>query len=220
MPFSPRGIEQSLVLPPRWPLILYTGTLYLSKHNCITPIRSSFQRVERFSNLSKEKGITAIRSYFNQLKDSTSIVLMLFVGGSWTIWVFGLKWWRRDPGTQIKLLPFFSSVPVAAILDFKMAAIFSIFWPTSQFLSPKWCQNDGNTNVCNIITFLESYWSFLFWRPSWISKWPTFSTYFGLYFNFRAPRELKMVVIPMLMMLRDVIRALGKLLVVVFLAAI
>ena len=28
MPFSPRGIEQSLVLPPRWPLILYTGTLY------------------------------------------------------------------------------------------------------------------------------------------------------------------------------------------------
>ena len=23
MPFSPRGIEQSLVLPPRWPLILY-----------------------------------------------------------------------------------------------------------------------------------------------------------------------------------------------------
>ena len=27
-PFSPRGIEQSLVLPPRWPLILYTGTLY------------------------------------------------------------------------------------------------------------------------------------------------------------------------------------------------
>ena len=28
MPFSQRGIEQSLVLPPRWPLILYTGTLY------------------------------------------------------------------------------------------------------------------------------------------------------------------------------------------------
>ena len=28
MPFSPRGIEQTLVLPPRWPLILYTGTLY------------------------------------------------------------------------------------------------------------------------------------------------------------------------------------------------
>ena len=24
MPFSPRGIEQSLVLPPRWSLILYT----------------------------------------------------------------------------------------------------------------------------------------------------------------------------------------------------
>ena len=69
---------------------------------------------------------------------------MLFVGDSWTIWVFGLKWWRRDPGTQIKLLPFFSSVPVVAILDFKMAAIFSIFWPISQFLSPKmrskWCQ--------------------------------------------------------------------------------
>ena len=72
-------------------------------------------------------------------------LLMLFVGGSWTIWVFGLKWWRRDPGTQIKLLPFFSSVPVAAILDFKMAAIFSIFWPTSQLLSylesSKWWQN-------------------------------------------------------------------------------
>ena len=31
MPFSPRGIEQSLVLPPRWPLILYTGTLYRDK---------------------------------------------------------------------------------------------------------------------------------------------------------------------------------------------
>ena len=28
MPFSPRGIEQSLVLPPRWPLIRYTGILY------------------------------------------------------------------------------------------------------------------------------------------------------------------------------------------------
>ena len=36
---------------------------------------------------------------------------------------------------QIKLLPFFSSVPVAAILDFKMAAILNIFWPTSQLLS-------------------------------------------------------------------------------------
>ena len=72
-------------------------------------------------------------------------LLMLFVGGSWTIWVFGLKWWRRDPGTQIKLLPFFSSVPMAGILDFKMAAIFSIFWPTSQLLSylesSKWWQN-------------------------------------------------------------------------------
>ena len=31
MPFSPRGIEQSLVLPPRWPLILYMGTLYQRK---------------------------------------------------------------------------------------------------------------------------------------------------------------------------------------------
>ena len=29
MPFRPRGIEQSLVLPPRWPLILSTGTLYM-----------------------------------------------------------------------------------------------------------------------------------------------------------------------------------------------
>ena len=28
MPLSPRGIEQSLVLPPRWPLIQNTGTLY------------------------------------------------------------------------------------------------------------------------------------------------------------------------------------------------
>ena len=27
-PFYPGDIEQSLVLPPRWPLILYTGTLY------------------------------------------------------------------------------------------------------------------------------------------------------------------------------------------------
>ena len=36
---------------------------------------------------------------------------------------------------QIKLLPFFKSVPVAAILDFKMAAIFNIFWSTSQLLN-------------------------------------------------------------------------------------
>ena len=33
MPFSPRGIEQSLVLPPRWPLILFTGTLYRQYHH-------------------------------------------------------------------------------------------------------------------------------------------------------------------------------------------
>ena len=70
---------------------------------------------------------------------------LIFVGGLWTIWVFGLKRWRRDPGMQIKLLPFFSSVPVAAILDFKMTAIFNIFWPTSQLLSylesSKWWQN-------------------------------------------------------------------------------
>ena len=32
MPFSPKGIEQSLVLPPRWPLIQNTGTLYLDNH--------------------------------------------------------------------------------------------------------------------------------------------------------------------------------------------
>ena len=70
---------------------------------------------------------------------------LVFVGVLWTIWVFGLKRWRRDPGMQIKLLPFFSSVPVAAILDFKMAAIFNIFWPTYQLLSylesSKWWQN-------------------------------------------------------------------------------
>ena len=41
MPFSPRGIEQSLVLPPRWPLILYTGTLYyLMKVHAPLPIES------------------------------------------------------------------------------------------------------------------------------------------------------------------------------------
>ena len=70
---------------------------------------------------------------------------LVFVGSLWTIWVFGLKRWRRGPGMQIKLLPFFSSVPVAAIFDFKMAAIFNIFWPTSQLLSylksSKWWQN-------------------------------------------------------------------------------
>ena len=70
---------------------------------------------------------------------------LVFVGGLWTIWVFGLKRWRKGPGMQIKLLPFFSSVPVAAILDFKMAAIFNIFWPTSQLLSylesSKWWLN-------------------------------------------------------------------------------
>ena len=39
MPFSPRGFEQSLVLPPRWPLILYTGTLYLSADEvCTWPV--------------------------------------------------------------------------------------------------------------------------------------------------------------------------------------
>ena len=43
---------------------------------------------------------------------------------------------------------------------------------------------------------------------------------FGLVAYFRAPRELKTVAIPMLMMLKDVIRALGKLLVVVFFVAI
>ena len=45
MPFSlPRGIEQSLVLPPRWPLILYTGTLYCT---CSPTIR---ERVEGSQN--------------------------------------------------------------------------------------------------------------------------------------------------------------------------
>ena len=36
MPFSPRGIEQTLVLPPRWPLIPYTGTLYMSMKHRVT----------------------------------------------------------------------------------------------------------------------------------------------------------------------------------------
>ena len=36
MPYSPRGIEQSLVLTPRWPLILYTGTLYCIMKEVVT----------------------------------------------------------------------------------------------------------------------------------------------------------------------------------------
>ena len=49
----------------------------------------------------------------------------------------GVFMYVRDPGMQIKLLPFFSFVPVAAILDFKMAAIFSMFWPIFQVLTNK-----------------------------------------------------------------------------------
>ena len=53
MPFSPRGIEQSLVLPPRWPLILYTGTLYGSAYSVIFPLHElteSYRFIHQFHN--------------------------------------------------------------------------------------------------------------------------------------------------------------------------
>ena len=54
MPFSPRGIEQSLVLPPRWPLILYTGTLYM--HICETMrYRASIDYIQPFGKLRLKK---------------------------------------------------------------------------------------------------------------------------------------------------------------------
>ena len=54
MPFSPRGIEQSLVLPPRWPLILYTGTLYFV--NPISKTLSLPTQVEK-----KKKAVTCLQ---------------------------------------------------------------------------------------------------------------------------------------------------------------
>ena len=64
MPFSPRGIEQSLVLPPRWPLILYTETLY-----CVTEWNATSETMHA---LSREWGIDQNRPY------STAGKLILF----------------------------------------------------------------------------------------------------------------------------------------------
>ena len=59
MPFSPRGIEQSLVLPPRWPLILYTGTMDEMKkaavvlHRLTCKINFNYVRDKHERNTSK-----------------------------------------------------------------------------------------------------------------------------------------------------------------------
>ena len=148
---------------------------------------------------------------------------MLFVGGSWTIWVFGLKWWRKDPGTQIKLLPFFSSVPVAAILNFKMAAIFSIFWPTSQLLSPKMRSKCWQPmfviswiaiKVLRKLLVISLLAAILYFKMAAI-----FNIFWTIFQLLSSLGSSKWWQIPMLMMLRDIIKVLGKLLVVVFLVA-
>ena len=67
---------------------------------------------------------------------------------------------------------------LAAILDFKMAAIFNIFWPIFQLLSSLGAQNGGNTYAydakgCNKSTwkatgccFLGGHFKFSKWPPS------------------------------------------------------
>ena len=98
MPFSPRGIEQSLVLPPRWPLILYTGTLY--KLYALSQL--SYQIVEW-------KHVSVLRGWW--WTHSICIIIFLFVhmfyqyiitqglnhsnmySWSWYIAQYGNNWW-------------------------------------------------------------------------------------------------------------------------------
>ena len=121
----------------------------------------------------------------------------------------------------IKLLPFFSSVPVAAILDFKMAAIFNIFWPTSQLLS-----------------YLESSkgWQNLYFLMIWIAIKVLrkllvifllaaildfkMAAIFNIFRPSYAPEGVQNGGKPKFIMQKDIIKAHGKLLVVVLLVAI
>ena len=115
---------------------------------------------------------------------------------------------------------------LAAILNFKMAAIFNIFWPFFQLLSSSGAHNGGNTYAydakgCDKSTwkvtgcfFLGGHLKFLKWPQSRFQNGRHFKHIFDYISASELPRELKIVAIPMFVMLRMAINAPGKLLVV------
>ena len=114
---------------------------------------------------------------------------------------------------QIKLLPFFSSVPVAAI--------FNIFWPTSQLLSylksSKWWQNLYFLMILIAIKVLRKLLVIFLLAAILDFK---MAAIFNIFRLAELLRELKMVAKPKFIMQKDIIKAHGKLLIVVLLVAI